>query len=115
MIENAALFRIAGAMSAYAGSRQSVIAENIANADRPGYHAKGVTPFEATMERGLALKTSGAGHLNTGETAATFDTGAAVVLEQQMVEAVDAQRNHEKALAIYRHGLTVLRTALGRG
>jgi hypothetical protein len=31
-----------------------------------------------------------------------------------MLRAVDVQRQHARALAIYRHGLTVLRTAISR-
>lgn len=45
MLENINLFRMAASMAAHAGSRQAVIAQNIANADTPGYKARDVTAF----------------------------------------------------------------------
>jgi flagellar basal-body rod protein FlgB len=62
--------------------------------------------------------------LSTGEIDAAFaisdrtteqsPNGNSVSLEEEMVAAVDASREHNRALAVYRHGMTVLRTALGR-
>jgi flagellar basal-body rod protein FlgB len=44
--------------------RQAVTAENVANADTPGYRAKEASAFEATVERaGLQLATTGPGHM----------------------------------------------------
>jgi flagellar basal-body rod protein FlgB len=40
--------------------------------------------------------------------------GNSVALETEMLRAVDVKRQHDRALAIYKSSLTVLRTAIGR-
>ena len=47
MFENLQIFRMAHAMAAHAGARQTVVARNMANADTPGYTAQDIAPFEA--------------------------------------------------------------------
>ncbi len=125
MFENLDVFRLSGAMAAHAGARQAVTATNIANADTPGYRAQRLGDFAASYaDGGLALRTSRPGHLaGDAATAAAraadaggeaAPNGNTVSLETEMLASVDAAREHSRALAIYRHGLTVLRTALGR-
>ena len=46
--------------------------------------------------------------------AARDPNGNSVSLETEMLRAVDVQRQHSLALAIYRSGLSVLRTAISR-
>ena len=41
--------------------------------------------------------------------------GNSVSVEMEMMKAVDAKRSHDRALAIYRSSLSILRTSLGRG
>ncbi|MDG1803103.1 MAG: flagellar biosynthesis protein FlgB, partial [Paracoccaceae bacterium] len=45
---------------------------------------------------------------------ASSPNGNSVSLEQEMLRSVDAQRQHNRALAIYKHTMTVLRSSLGR-
>ena len=52
MFEKLEIFRMAHAMSVHAGARQSVVAQNIANADTPGYAARDVRPFKEILEIG---------------------------------------------------------------
>ena len=40
------ILRIASAMASHASARQSVVANNIANADTPGFKARDTQPFE---------------------------------------------------------------------
>lgn len=128
MFEKLNIFRMAHAMSVHAGVRQSVVAQNMANADTPGYKAKDVKPFNEIMETGDAgfvPRATRPGHLNAS--AMPFDIGIAkdrnaeadpngnsVSLETEMLKAVDVKREHDRALAIYKSSLTVLRSALGR-
>ncbi|APO88160.1 MULTISPECIES: FlgB family protein [Rhodobacterales] len=125
MYENMKIFSMAGQVAAHAGARQAVTAQNIANADTPGYKAQSIAPFaKAYEEAGTPVRTTRAGHLSTGGLDAAFaisdrtteqsPNGNSVSLEEEMVAAVDASREHNRALAVYRHGMTVLRTALGR-
>jgi flagellar basal-body rod protein FlgB len=40
--------------------------------------------------------------------------GNSVSLEQEMLNSVEIQREHNRALAIYKHSLDVLRVTIGR-
>ena len=128
MFEKLEIFRMAHAMSVHAGARQSVVARNMANADTPGYVARDVRPFAEIMtsgDTGFVPRATRPGHLNG--TALPFDlevaerrnsdadpNGNSVSLETEMMKAVDVKRQHDRALAIYKSSLTVLRSALGR-
>ena len=46
------VFKIAYSMASHAGKRQALVAENIANADTPGYHAKDIKPFKEVYAAG---------------------------------------------------------------
>lgn len=128
MHQNLTLFKMAHALASHAGTRQAVISQNIANADTPGYRPLDVTPFR-DLVRGpddsgfLATRPR---HLNAGDTMATpairvaaatgqtSPNGNAVSLEEQMLNAVEVKRQHDRALAIYKSSLGILRTSLGR-
>lgn len=125
MFKNLNLFQTANAMARHAAHTQAISARNIANADTPGYRAAQVQPFSETVKSHYgALRTSRAGHISDdGALVSTRSmtsqgfrdpNGNSVSIEEEMVTSVNAARDHEKALAIYRHGLTVLRTAIGR-
>ena len=47
MFEKLELTRMAQALASHAGTRMGVIAENVANADTPGYKAKDIGSFAA--------------------------------------------------------------------
>jgi len=128
MFENLSVFRTAHAMASHAGARQAVIARNMANADTPGYTAKDIAPFKADTGSASAQfvpRATRATHLNGTSQAAQYaisdrpgavaePNGNAVSLETEMVHAVNTKRQHDRALAIYRSSLTVLRSAIGR-
>lgn len=121
MYEKLTLFRVAGALADHAGRAQAMIARNIANADTPGFQAKHLAPFAATIaqlapntQRDTHLMPSWEGVATTTDSQQRSPNGNAVSLEEEMVAATTATRDHEQALAVYRHGMTVLRTAIGR-
>ena len=127
MFSNLDVFQTAFAMARHAGSRQAVVARNIANADTPGYRAQTISRFQdhVSTGAGTALRTTRAGHQASGiggyappraETANTEPTpnGNSVSLEEQMVNAVEIEREHNRALTIYRHSLDILRMSIGR-
>lgn len=127
MYQSLDLFQTAGAMAHHAGRQQAVVARNIANADTPDYRAQHIAPFRDTYRAQAApeLRLSRPGHLNAGAVtrAAAIQTSASepspngntVSIEDEMLASVSASRDHNRALAIYRHGMTILRTTLGRG
>lgn len=132
MFQNLDIFRTAIAMASNAGTRQAVTAQNIANADTPGYKARVVSDFAESVKSdgftngpgSLQLRASRASHLMgqgdpnkptiTESRASNDPNGNGVILEEQMLEAVQAKRDHDRALAIYRNSMTILRTSLGR-
>jgi flagellar basal-body rod protein FlgB len=127
MFENLDVFRMANAMSVHAAKKQALIAQNMANADTPGYTARDVTPFAELMKSESAafgLKATRASHLNSTDQGFAGDiiervserdpNGNSVSLEQEMMHAVNAKRQHDRAISIYKSSLGVLRTAIGR-
>lgn len=129
MFNNLTVFKAAYAMAVHAGQRQAVVSQNVANADTPQYVARDIPDFQdvyAPQETGVHLqRATRSGHLNgaNGLQSANLiyedrsfasPDGNSVSLETEMLRAVDAKRQHDRSLAIYRHGLTVLRASLGR-
>lgn len=125
MYQQLDIFRTAGAMAQHAGARQAVTARNIANADTPGYQAMQIPSFaEAFDKNAQTVNQTRPGHLLTDArrheammTLANSEpapNGNSVSIEEEMMSAIAIGREHNRSLAIYRHGMTVLRTALGR-
>ena len=128
MFKNLDLFRMAHSMAVHAGTRQALIAQNIANADTPGYSARDLVPFHQTYRGEAApagMKSTRAAHFLGGESTpfrlqeATQGGGDElnrnnVSVEDELLNAVAAKRQHDRALAIYKSALTIMRSSLGR-
>lgn len=127
MYQSLELFQTASAMASHAGKRQAVVARNIANADTPNYRAQDLVPFKDIVQTGTTgrMRTTRPSHLGNAAVAAqttlfTENTsepspnGNSVSLEEEMLNSVNISRDHNRALAIYRHTMTVLRTSLGK-
>jgi flagellar basal-body rod protein FlgB len=123
----------------FLGARQRVIAQNVANADTPGYQARDLAPESfarhvaaqsgssaASASAGLAVTATG--HLggtiepNRGTAlqarADDFETtpsGNAVVLEEEMARLAETKMDYDTITGIYRKQVSMLKTALGRG
>ncbi len=122
------VLQMSQAMATHAAARQNTVAQNIANADTPGYKARDVASFSDSYRGGeAALRATRPGHLgstsssNTPEMITRADPGTqspngnSVSLENEMVNAVAVKREHDMALAIYKTSMGILRTSLGRG
>lgn len=116
--------------------RQRVIAENVANANTPGYTPKDLdqADFARALRqemdtqggRGVQLQTTHEGHIQgsranaparTWETSETPDSettinGNSVVLEEQMVRAQETRMQYEGALTLYQKSLGLIRMAI---
>lgn len=125
MYQSIDLFGTASRLASHAGARSAAIAGNIANADTPGYRAQAVEAFRETVD-GLAPRRSRPGHLGAPTGAATpvglrtsdrsgeaAPNGNTVSLETEMLETAAAKSDHNRALAVYRHAMGVIRTSLG--
>lgn len=121
------VIKTAYAMAVHAGERQSIVAQNIANADTPGYTARDLKPFADTFKsQGTAsgMTATRAGHIGYGpghsgheETriAGHIDpNGNGVSVELEMVKAVETKRQHDRAIAIYRSSMNILRTSISQ-
>ncbi len=118
------VFSTAMSMARHAGQKQALSAQNIANADTPGYGARVLPDFaDAVNARMESPRATRAGHL-FGTRDAMLDesvrrdaadpNGNTVSLELEMIEAVDAKRQHDRAMAIYRNAMTLLRASIAR-
>jgi flagellar basal-body rod protein FlgB len=126
MFETLEVFRMAQAMARHAGSRQALVASNIANADTPGYRSQDVAAFRDVYRAGETgvMRQTRDRHIGGRDGAAApraIDTpgpsspnGNTVALETEMFRSVDAKRQHDRALAVYRASLDLVRSSLGR-
>jgi flagellar basal-body rod protein FlgB len=112
-------------------TRQKLLAQNVANADTPGFQPKDLrapsfTPTGAPATAGLSASRTAAGHMTlapgrSGEVeihARRFETtpsGNAVSLEDEMMKVSQNQSDYQLAASLYQKSLQMLRTAVGRG
>lgn len=129
MFQEPQIMRMAQALASHAAERQNAVAQNVANADTPGYAARDLAPFAEAYAAGdvMDLRQTRAGHVagsgDSGTAAPTMrakagdrsPNGNSVSLETEMVTSVEVKRQHDLALTIYKTSLGVLRTSLGRG
>ena len=113
------------------GQRQEVLAENIANADTPGYQPRDLSeaPFRRALAREVQpveMVATGPGHIAgrpVRDNAFAKDdmkpyeaapTGNAVILEQQLVKVAETQMDFQMISNLYRKHMEMFRVALGR-
>lgn len=109
--------------------RQKVLAENVANADTPGFRGRDLKQLdfhEALRSTGeVKLATTAPGHIggSTGTSQFPMDNrggfettprGNAVVLEDEMMKVAQTQIDYQAATALYSRSLGLIKTALGR-
>ena len=111
MFEELSLVRMASAMARHATARHSVIAENVANADTPGYRARDVKGFYETVNEPFTAHATRSGHVtsvpvNAGGlrieliqdfSAEASANGNSVSLENEVLKSVEAQGQHALA------------------
>lgn len=122
------LFDLAKQRLDWAARRQSVLAQNIANAATPGYLPKDIPPFTQFLAQGgntpTLVQTSpqdlpGAppdlllSAQATRPEARTAD-GNGVALDQQLTKVADTQTSQNLVTSIYRKYLTMFGLALGK-
>lgn len=125
-MENITLLELASAMARHGAARHNLIAQNVANADTPGYRARDVQEFSAMVNEGFTARATRPEHFGTpssgGAVAPEIKTlelpespnGNSVNLEDQALRAVEAQGQHALALTVYSKAMDILRIGLGR-
>lgn len=124
MLENLTLIDLASNVARHATTRHQVIAENVANADTPGYRARDIRDFQTTVKEVFMSRATRPGHAGAGRDdhaprayelpLPPAPNGNSVNLEDQAVRAVEAQSQHALALAVYAKAVDILRLGLGR-
>jgi len=110
--------------------RQAVIAENVANADTPGFVAHDLKPqdFRTLLTQStshVALATTQPGHIastrdntQSDETVTKGDSGIngnRVSLEDQMMKVSQTADDYALVSTVYRANLNMVKTVLGHG
>lgn len=113
--------------------RQTVLADNIANADTPGYAPQDLKEpeFQSVLRRALrpmAPQVTHPGHVDASaperreprsedarEKYETAPSGNAVVIEEQLVKVSENQMNYQTMTSLYRKHMQMFLTALGGG
>lgn len=103
------------------GQRQSVLAENVANADTPGFRARDLQAqdFNAMLSRARAGQSAGADSATGSaieESREPYEvtlSGNSVVLEEQMMKIADTAARYQLATNLYTKHVSMMRMALG--
>ncbi len=120
----------------WAQERQRVLAENIANADTPKFHALDLAPLKFDTQQqspgsgppptSVSLVRTESGHIaGIGQSDSPFrskneagyevrPTGNSVNLEQEMMKVAANQMDYQAVTALYTRSLGLLKTALGK-
>ena len=125
-LNSMSFFQLASQRMSWLSANQRVVAENIANADTPGFKAREISPFETLVDgaRTGGIRTTHAGHIQGGGHAggmrttadsAAWETtidGNTVVLEQQTLKANEISESYQLAAQLYGKGHQLLSLAV---
>jgi flagellar basal-body rod protein FlgB len=110
----------------YQQARQKVLAQNVANADSPGFRPTDLKPpGPSGSAGGVSLARTSAGHMSLaggnggfdGTGAPRFETtpnGNAVSLEDEMLKVAQNQSDYQLAASLYSKGLSLMKIAIGK-
>ena len=130
---NLSLLRLAQDRMQWVSNRQDVVAQNIANANTPGYEARDIADFDSYLDRSASATrhqpvATRAGHFTEGaagsdtirsdalrDPATLKPTGNEVSLETELMKVAENHTNHDLALNIYRKNSDMIRAAVGTG
>ena len=112
-------------------SRQTLLSQNVANSDTPGYAARDLKPVDFASElacagpkefsgmavtnpRDIALPSGAGAEGDEQQTEAeTSPGGNSVSLEEEMIKVADTQAQYQAASNIYSKTIGMMRTAIG--
>lgn len=132
-LDNMALFKMARTKMDFVAQRQKVLAENIANADTPGYRPKDLrkpdfqkmaldardnTPRPTVTHPGhIQASLPDRGPFREVRERKSFETspdGNRVVLEEQVEQLSRGRGQYNVALSLFKKNLAMLKAALGK-
>ena len=120
------LFSLAEQRLDWVNRRQELLAQNVANANTPGYEARDLKPFAsfldhkvvplaATNPLHLAALSDPAEQAQGGIVTERAPDGNAVSLDSELTKLADTGNMHELATNLYTKYLGMFRLALGKG
>lgn len=113
-------------------ARQSLLSENVANAETPGYRGQDLKPFEfeghmrENSTASVRMTATRPNHISaTSRSSNGFEPrelnsfeitpdGNGVVLEDEMMKVTTNQMDYQAATTLYTRSMKLLRTAIGR-
>jgi flagellar basal-body rod protein FlgB len=127
------LLDVLRARMSWLNERQGVLAQNVANADTPGYVAQDIKPLDfakvlenatsptplspglaTTDPRHIALPgTQVPGGLNPDDLEDSSTKNEAVSSEEEMIKVADTQAQYQAAANLYSKAVDMMRTAIG--
>ena len=134
-LKSISLFSSLSQKMSWLSERQKVLAQNIANANTPGYVPKDLKKIsfkaeldQATPTGGLRMQTadsrhmSSAGGLTNGydseieeaEFSISSPDGNAVSMEDELIKMSETQMEYATAVNVYRKHVSMIKTALGK-
>jgi flagellar basal-body rod protein FlgB len=127
------LFAMLKSRMGYLSERQRVIAENVANANTPGYAPRDLTPFSfqaqvqaASAASASSMSVTQPGHMLppsqqggassafqpvAGKDSETTLDGNSVVLEEEMMKMSQARMDYDAAVSFYQKALNMITLA----
>lgn len=118
MINNVKLLDTMSAMARHAAQRHAIIADNVANADTPGYVAKDIQAFSDVYAKaareGTNVRMVQADTMSLPVHDIASPNGNTVSLEQQMMLSAQNKGQHELATAVYKKTLEMFKIAVGK-
>ena len=122
------LFQALGEKMRWHQERQGVLAENIANADTPGFIERDLKAFsfddEMKSMASLTMSTSSPAHMQAssavgrfGDLSAPFEitpSGNAVTLEDEMMKVSSNDMDYQAVTTLYTRSMRLLKIAIGR-
>ena len=133
---NIPIFNVMKSKLGYLSARQSVLAQNVANADTPDYKARDIEepdfkhmartmangtaqklPMQVTNTHHLLGKGSASMMMHAHKRPSTYElnpNGNNVVIEEEMMRVAENQADYQQVLSVYRKTIDLFKTAIGR-
>lgn len=123
------LFSLLTGRMSWLSARQSVLAQNVSNADTPNYVAHDMKPMDfenmvSGQNSGTSLTLTNVRHISIHPASDPFEeeeargeggdpSGNVVSVEQEMIKLSDTQIQYQTATNLYQKAVNMFRTALG--
>lgn len=108
------IFQLASRRLHWLSARQSVISENIANADTAGFKAREVQSFDSYLDKAARKNALPVPEiLEQADSWSSTLSGNNVVLEEQTIKATDTAAQYRMATNLYRKAYQMLLAAAG--